>query len=285
MPYRIAAVSFLNTVPLIEGLVAAPHPDVVLTVDLPSRLAAQLAGCIVDAALVPAVEILRGNTGGILSPSGIACDGPVDSVALFAAGPLDGLRTVWADRGSRSSVALLKVLLAERHGVRPEFLVIEPEPGRRLPAGEGMLVIGDRCFAQAGAIARDNPDDLHLHDLGALWKDLTGLPFVFAAWAAAPDLAVRLPRVRIDALGGLLTASRDYGLERLDDLATREAAAGKIGPGGEAGPGAIAYYFGTSLRFVLGEREWAGLSRFQELCISHGLAPDLPFPDLLFPRS
>ncbi|MBU2502501.1 menaquinone biosynthesis protein [bacterium] len=285
MPYRIAAVSFLNTVPLIEGLVAAPHPDVILTVDLPSRLAAQLSGCTVDAALVPAVEILRGRTGGILSPTGIACDGPVDSVALFAAGPLDGIRTVWADRGSRSSVALLQVLLAEFHGVRPEFRETEPVPGRRLPAGEGMLVIGDRCFAQAGAVARDNPDDLRMYDLGSLWKDLTGLPFVFAAWAAAPDLTARLPRDRIGSLGALLTASRDFGLQRLDELAVREAAAGKLGRGGEAGPGALAYYFGTSLRFVLGEGEWAGMRRFQELCIAHGLAPDLPFPELLFPRS
>lgn len=285
MSYRIAAVSFLNTVPLIEGLVSSPHPDVILTVDLPSRLATQLAGCTVDAALVPAVEILRGRTGGVLSPSGIACDGPVDSVALFAAGPLEGLRTVWADRGSRSSVALLQVLLAERYGLLPEFRETEPEPGRRLPAGEGLLVIGDRCFAQAGAVARDNPDDLRMHDLGALWKDLTGLPFVFAAWSAAPDLAARMSGDRIGALGRMLTESRDFGLERLDELAAREAAAGKLGPGGEAGPGALAYYFRTSLRLVLGEREWAGLRRFQELCIAHGLAPDLPFPELLFARS
>lgn len=285
MVLRIAAVSFLNTIPLIEGLTAKPSPHVDLTVDLPSRLAAQLADCAVDAALTPAVEILRGRTGGILSPSGIACDGPVDSVALFSPDPLQALRVVWTDRGSRTSAALLRVLLIELFGIRPEFKETEPVVGRRLGGGEGMLVIGDRCFAQARALAEGNPDNLRLHDLGAMWKDLTGLPFVFAAWAAAPDLGERLGQTEIARLCSLLTASRDYGMARLTELAQREGAAGKLGARGEAGPAAIAYYFRTSLRFVLGERELAGMRHFQEMCIVHGLAPDDPFPEHLYLRS
>ncbi|MFH2052591.1 MAG: menaquinone biosynthesis protein [bacterium] len=284
MDYRVAGVSFLNTIPLIEGLKAEPGWGE-LSLEIPSALADRLADGRTDVALVPAAEILRGRTGGLLSPTGIACKGPVNSVALFAAGSPADLDRVRADRGSRSSVALLKILLAEVYGVFPEFVTVEPEPGRPLPTGEGALIIGDRCFAQQAFMEHDGCNDLKMFDLGELWLELTGLPFVFAAWAAAPDLARRRPPVEVAGLGRLLTEARDYGLVRLDELAAREASHGKLGHGGEASPEAIAYYFKHSLRFVIGEEELAGMKRFHELCRQHGLAPDLPFPELLFPRS
>jgi len=280
MTYRVAAVSFLNTIPLIDQLVREPGAKVALELDLPSRLAGRLVTGQVDAGLVPVVEILRGGTGGILCPTGIACNGPVDSVALFANGDPAGLQKVFVDRGSRSSVALLRILLAEMHGIFPVFSETEPKVGRRLAPGEGMLAIGDRCFALMADLERADPDHLGIHDLGAMWKTLTGLPFVFAAWAASSNLAAGAP-ANWKSLAQLLTESRDAGLSRLDELAAREAGLGKLGHKGEATPQAIAYYFRTSLNFVLGDDELAGMRRFQALCRSHDLAPDAPFPDLL----
>ncbi len=272
--FRIAAVSFLNTIPLLEGLGDNQDDVAELILDLPSRLPGFLERGEADVGLVPVVEILRGNTGGIISPSGIACNGSVDSVMFFTAGSPADLNQVLADRGSRSSVALLKILLAELYGVRPDFVEVEPQAGRRLAEGEGMLVIGDRSFAQVAALKHTNPDNLLTYDLGLMWKELTGLPFVFAAWAASPGLVDDKGLEAACRLGEVLTAARNRGLDRLDELASEQAAMGRMGRGGEASPAAIAYYYRHSLRFELGPQEQAGIRRFQELGRIHGLIPN-----------
>lgn len=274
--FYIAAVSFLNTIPLLEGLV--DRTGVSLDVDLPSRLVEKLAVGSADAALVPVAEILAGRTGGILSPTGIACDGAVDSVMLFAAADPGDLQRVFVDRGSRSSVALLRILLTELHHARPEFVEVEPQPGQRLDPKDGILIIGDRCFAQQAALARGECAGQRVHDLGAMWKNLTGLPFVFAAWAAAPDLVERRGLDAACELGDLLTAARDRGLARLDEIAAEQAAAGRLGRGGEASAAAIAYYYRQSLRFVLDERARRGMLRFRELAQIHEVIPAGPAP-------
>jgi len=274
MPYRIATVSFLNCLPLVEWF-STPEgaARVTLSSALPSHLPALLAEGDADVALLPTVEILRGRAAGLVGASGIACRGNVDSVKLYHRGPLAGLTRVAVDRGSRTSVALLRVLLAETEGVRPVFAEVEPLPGQLPPPGEGVLVIGDRCFAFDRWLSQDAiaATELSSLDLGRAWLHLTGLPFVFAAWAAAPGLVERVGSAAIQELGGLLDSARDYGLERLGALAVREAAAGSLGPGGEATPAALEYYFRHSLRYRLGPEELAGVHRFRDLCVVHRL--------------
>ena len=107
--------------------------------------------------------------------------------------------------------------------------------------------------------------------LGQAWFEETGLPFVFAAWAVAPDLPTRIGLDGIRELGELLAAARDWGLARVPALAAREAGAGCLGPGGEATPAALEYYFSHSLRYRLGDEELAGMRRFRDLCAAHGL--------------
>jgi predicted solute-binding protein len=148
MPYRIATVSFLNCLPLVEWFTTPEgSARVTLSSDLPSRLSAVLATDRADVALLPTVEILRGHAAGIIGGSGIACRGAVDSVKLYHRGPLAGLKRVAVDRGSRTSVALLRILLAETADNAPVFAEVTPQPGRLPRPGEGVLVIGDRCFA------------------------------------------------------------------------------------------------------------------------------------------
>ncbi len=274
MVYRIAAVSFLNTLPLIDGLVASADPRVAVTRDLPSRLGGELAAGRADVALLPVVEILRGASGGVLEPAnGIACLGNVDSVRLFARGEPPALARIRADRGSRTSVALLRVLLAERWGVRPEFVVEEPQPGRLPEPGEGVLVIGDRCFAYERAFRTVAPDDGCIIDLGGAWRELTGLPFVFAAWAVAPGFAERAGSEACRELAGILDAARADGVARLREIARREAAAGRLGPGGEATVEAMVYYYERSLHFRIDADDLAGVERFRDLCLRHGVLP------------
>ncbi len=284
MTYSIATVAFLNSLPLVEWFgPGAPGSDRAdLSSDLPSRLPRRLADGSADVALVPAVEILRGCSAGVLGGTGIACLGPVDSVKLFHRGPVAGLRRVAVDRGSRTSVALLTVLLAEAHGIDPAMNEVEPVTGTVPGVGEAVLVIGDRCFAydrwrrEEGASA-----GVEALDLGQAWLDMTGLPFVFAAWAAAPGFPGRAGAAGVRELGDLLVTAREYGLARLPELAAREAARGSLGPGGEATPAALEYYFSHSLRYRLGEDELAGLRHFRDLCVKHGLVAPTGGPILL----
>src|SRR5690348_6683422 len=100
---RIGAVHYLNTKPLVYGLERyAPGAEVVY--DLPSRLADRLAARRLDVALIPSIEFFRTASYTIVSNACIACRGPVLSVKLFSRRPIDSIRTLALDEGSRTSV-------------------------------------------------------------------------------------------------------------------------------------------------------------------------------------
>lgn len=280
MRIRIAAVSFLNTVPLIAGLEEA-GPDVTVIRALPSELAGMLEAGQADVALLPVVDVFRGRGGSLVGASGIACRGAVDSVKLFSCSPLSRLERVHVDRGSHTSVALLRVLLAERYGIEPEFVTVAPRPVALESLAPAALVIGDRCFEFDRELGRGGHRAWLAHDLGAMWQEDTGLPFVFASWALAPGLEERLAPAEIARIGRILADARTEGLRRVDELAAAAAAAGRLGRGGEASATAIAYYWRTSLRLELGPEELAGLRVFHGKCVAHGLAPAGPPPLVL----
>ncbi len=274
MVYRIAAVSFLNAIPLIDWFDQTRNDRVVLSQALPSRLGGMLAAGEADVAMLPVVEIFRGASPGMLPGTGIACLGDVDTVKLYHRGAWAQLARVFVDRGSRTSVALLRILLQEQFGIHPEFKEIEPRTDWRPTADEGALVIGDRCFEYEKELREIGETEVTGYDLGGAWHELTGLPFVFAAWAVAPGFPEKAGDEGIRELIDLLTRARDHGLAHLEEIAVREAAGGRLGHGGEATAEALDYYFRHSLRYVLGEEEMAGLHRFHELCVKHGVVPD-----------
>jgi len=281
MVFRVAAVSFLNTVPLIDWFDTADAPAVELQRSLPSRLARRLESGEADVALLPVVELFRGRASGVIAGTGIACEGPVASVKLFYRGSLTGLKMVCADRGSRTSVALVRILLAEKYDLRPRCAEFEPLAGMTPDDGEAHLVIGDRCFAYESALGAGGVPAVRVLDLGAAWFELTGLPFVFAVWCASPDLPARVGAAGLAELTTLLQRARDYGLANLAAIADREEASGRLAKAGLADRDALLYYFQKSLRYEIGEREMAGLNRFHQLCIKHGLVPQGPAPVVL----
>lgn len=279
--FRIAAVSFLNTIPLVDWLASLEGSRVALTHDLPSRLRCRLEDGSADVALLPVAEILRGGTGGILPAAGIGCRGPVDSVKVFTRDDLKDIRRVSADRGSRASVALLRVLLSERFGLDPAVTEFVPRAGILPGREEGLLIIGDACFEYERFLREEGHADVRAHDLGGMWWDLTQLPFVFAVWAVAPDLEERVGRDGVEELKGLLAESMRHGLENRSAIATREAAAGRLGHDGHATAEAIDYYFRTSLHYEVGEDELEGIRRFRRLAAKHGAIPEGPMPPVL----
>lgn len=244
---RLGVVSYLNAKPLIQGL--EHNSGIELILDVPARLPDLLNRGLVDAALVPVIDILQaGDVWHVVSDACIGCDGETLTVRLFSRVPFAELTKLHVDGDSHTSVALARVLWHELHGTDLQLI---PFKGTETVAEcEAVLLIGDKVVTQKLI-------DYHLElDLGAAWKSLTGLPFVFAAWAAPrghalPELAQRL------------SAARDAGVKAAGMIAE------DYGPG-MGWPVTLARRYLTSrLKFTLGEPQRRGIERFCSLLRQH----------------
>lgn len=253
---RVGAVNYLNTKPLIHRF-GEFAPEAELVLDLPSRLADDLAAGRLDVALVPSVECFSHPGYSVLSDACIGCRGPVLSVKLFFRVPVAEVRTLALDEGSRTSAALARILLAERYGVRPQTLDLPIGSTLADTTADAVLLIGDRAMhSPAGEFAA-------VWDLGDQWWQWTELPFVFALWIARPGL----PADELARLDTALRGSRDAGVQALANIAAAEAA-----PLGLTQPECLGY-LKHNLHFFLGQREQQALERFRRLAARAGLIP------------
>jgi chorismate dehydratase len=140
---RISAVSYLNTWPLIWGFRNGPQQELFdFRFDLPAICAAAVGSGDADIGLVPCAELDHLGVD-FLPDLGIACDGPVRSILLISKVPFERIRTLSADSSSRTSVALTRIILAERYGCTPVITRHAPELGEMLAACDAALIIGD----------------------------------------------------------------------------------------------------------------------------------------------
>src|SRR6056297_914782 len=212
---RIGAVSYLNTKPLIASLRERLGDRGRLTLNLPSRLADDLRGGRLDVALIPIVEYFRANAAvpgslKIVSDAVIACRGPVWSVRLLSRVPTHRIRRLALDEGSRTSAAMVQVLLSELHGLECETIPLGIEQLPESVDADAILLIGDRAMHPERGVYEE------IWDLGDRWCRMTQLPFVFAAWVAKEETDVT-------GLAEILEASRDEGLAHLHQIARQEA--------------------------------------------------------------
>lgn len=247
--YRLGVVAYLNARPLVQGL--ERDPDVELVFDVPARLPALLDAGAVDAALVPVIDILRADRSWrIVSDACIGCDGETLTVRVFSRVPAERITRLHVDGDSHTSVALARILWSELYGCGLDILPFRGQ--ETVDACEAVLLIGDKVVTQ-----RLIDHDIET-DLGALWKTLTGLPFVFAAWAAVGD-ADAAP------LAKRLTAARDLG------VASARMIAADFGPG-LGWPVALAQrYLTQRLKFTLGPMQRRAMDRFLELAKAHDI--------------
>jgi len=172
----VGAVSYLNTKPLLYGIEhAAIINDIELIIDYPSRIATMLLNDEIDIGLVPVAIIPKMKEYRIYTDYCIGCDGEVASVCLFSETPIEQVEKVLLDYQSRTSVQLAKILLKEFWKIEPEFIQAKENFRNQIKGSTAALVIGDRALEQR----KLSP---YFYDLGKAWKDLTGLPFVFALW-------------------------------------------------------------------------------------------------------
>jgi chorismate dehydratase len=249
---RVGAVSYLNARPLVFTLPEA-LPEAEIVVDYPSRLADGLADRRFDVGLIPSIEYLRQPGLRIASDAVIACDGPVLSVKLFGRVPVQRIRTLALDEGSRTSAALARILLAERFHLAPRLLPLPLDCAPAQIAADAVVVIGDR------GMLPPHEELAFTWDLGEEWACWTGLPFVFALWAARPHVE----EANIDRA---LAIARDEGLTRLPEIARLAS------PAVGLPEAACLSYLRDNLEFHFGSRQQEGLERFYQLAKRHGLA-------------
>ncbi|MEZ4589371.1 MAG: menaquinone biosynthesis protein [Gemmatimonadales bacterium] len=263
---RLGRIPWINCFPVYGALDRGQIPlDAELVTGTAADLNDLLAAGELDVSVVSAVEYARNASAYHLLPDlAISCDGPVRSVALFSHRPvheLDGA-TVLRTASSRTSILLLELLCRHRWRVRPKFATVRAESADlEQLAGfphEAVLVIGDAALLLA-AQGRYR----YMMDLGVAWKEWTGLPFVFAVWAARRDADY----AGAQAIHKALLASRAWGLEHLDFLATEAASATGL-PVELTGP------YLADLDYALSYRHLAGLTDFFRRLAQDGLVPD-----------
>lgn len=252
-PLRLGAVSYLNTKPLVYGLDACPDQFDV-RFDVPSKCATLLHDNKVDLGLIPAIEYLVDDYR-VVPDVSIASDGPVATVAVFTRKPMRDVTSLALDLSSRTSVALTRVLCAKHWGITPALAAAEPDLDAMLSRADAALLIGDPAFEIDPA-----KHDVTKVDLGAEWREMTGLPFVYAMWVGRRGAATP---AQCDAL----RHARDRGVAHLEGIARAVS-------GGDADlERRSLVYLRDNLRYSLGARELAGLRRFHELAVELKLMP------------
>lgn len=252
--FKLGSVPYLNARPLTDWFTETEEGrSLGASVEfiLPSQLAPRLEPGELAAGLVSAVAWVRRPQLVYAPGISVACDGPVRSVRVFSQVPVSKIKRVALDTSSLTSVTLTRILLEERFGLTPEYVPMAPELGSMLESCDAALLIGDKGY-------RDYDKGLLALDLGEIWKEWTGLPFVFALWIGRSDLLT-------PELCGYLLTAKEWGTTHLDEIAARRAQ-----EHGESLARAAAY-FSEAIIYDLGTREEQGLRLFAEKVRAHGL--------------
>jgi chorismate dehydratase len=247
---RVGHIQFLNCLPLYWGLMrSGALLDVELTKDTPDRLNDALVRGDLDIGPISLVEYLRHADDLLVLPDlAVGSDGPVLSVNLIAKAPLEDLTQIALGSTSRTSVLLAQLLLEERYGTTPTYATMPPDLTAMLLEADGAVLIGDAALRAA------KRTDLHVTDLGAEWRDWTGLPMVFAVWAARRDFAEAHPGV-VKEVHDAFVRSLDLSLANVAEVAAQAARWEDLDAA------ELERYF-TTLDFRLGERQLQGLREF-----------------------
>jgi chorismate dehydratase len=265
---KIGRIPYINCYPVYgaidRGIVSL---DAELVDGVPTDLNRRMGAGELDISVVSAVEYARDSERYLLLPDlAISCDGPVRSVMLFSrrsAAEL-GSRSVIVSRSSMTSVALLELLFENVWHAKPRFIagdaevrdVVESDDG----AADARLVIGDAALVLGSNHHERYP---HVYDLGQMWKNWTGQPFVFAVWVAQRTTDVKEALL---AHAGLI-ASRNWGLGHLSDLAEQAHQATGVRK-------TICAEYLSGLDYGLSYSHLAGLTEFYRRLVERGRIPN-----------
>ena len=213
---KIAAISYLNTIPFIYGIRHEGNLCAELLLAPPSQNVQHFIEGKVDLALVPAAVVPTLKDAEVITDYCIGAIGPVRTVVVVSNTPIDKVERIWLDSHSRTSVQLCGYLATYRWKIAPEWLEMTDYAVMENPApGDAYLIIGDKCFGYEGRFS-------YTYDLAEEWIAQTKLPFVFAVWVARKGLTYDL----YDALQSALTFGVEHTYEAIleSEYATKDYA-------------------------------------------------------------
>lgn len=241
--WRIGAVSYLNTRPLLLGMEQSPFRDSIdLVKSYPSQIAQDLLDDTIDIGLIPVAIMPLLKNPQVISKYVIGTEGEVASVALFSQISMEQIEKVYLDYQSRTSVALAKILFKQHWKKEVEFLIATEGYMNEISGTTAGIIIGDRALASLDRFE-------HIYDLGLAWKAYTGLPFVFAAWVANKPI----PSEFMEAFD----AANGYGLNHLDEVIALIPASEQVYD--------LHKYYTENISYELTPEKRKGLEKFLEI--------------------
>ncbi len=252
---RVSVVKYLNTVPLIWGMLHGEQQGKFdLSFTTPACCADALARGQVDVGIIPSIEYQRIPGACIVGGVSIASKALVKSVLLLSNKPVEQVERVALDNSSRTSVALVTILLRTFYGRNAEFTPFEPDADEMLRCNDAALVIGDPALAYRGPAP-------YVYDLASEWRKFTGLPFVFALWVGISAIEMRRLREHFEG-------SRDYGVAHIDEIAREYA------PKYRLAAADVKIYLTENIDYSLDSENMEGLRLFYRLAHEAGLIPE-----------
>lgn len=242
---RVGAVSYLNTRPFIWGLEKSGLLDSIsLVEDYPSSIATLLQEGELDIALLPVAVIPKINGAHIVSNYCIGAEGAVASVAIFSEVPIEQVDTILLDYQSRTSVALAQILMKEYWNLTPQWKKADNDYISSIQGNTAGVIIGDRALQQIAHFP-------YVYDLALVWKQHTGLPFVFAAWVANKELP--------PAFETQFSKALEWGVLHIADFI-------RLLPAGEH---QLHQYFTQNISYPITEAKKKGLELFLQKLTQH----------------
>jgi len=258
---KVSVVQYLNSVPLIWGMLRGEQQGrYELQFTTPAACADAVHQGKADIGIVPSIEYQRIERAQILSGISIASKSEVKSVLLLSKVPIEKVKTVAVDNSSRTSAALLRILMRKFYSRFITATPSLPKPAEMLKRADAALVIGNPALTFDGQVPE-------VYDLAAEWKKFTGLPFVFALWVGHED--AKLARFRKD-----FEDSREFGLAHVDEISAEYAPKLNMRPAG------VKVYLTQNIDYSLDEENRKGLRLFYKLARETGIIPvekDLSF--------
>jgi chorismate dehydratase len=255
MKLRVSVVQYLNTAPLVWGMLhGSERGRFDLAFTTPACCAEDLRAGRADIGIIPSIEYQRIADLKVLPGVAIASKHVVCSVLLLSRLPIERIQTVALDTSSRTSVALVQVLLRKFYHLDVVARPASPDPDAMLRTADAALLIGDPALVYSGSA--------RAYDLAAEWRRFTGLPFVFAVWAYGAGLGIDAAE-----LSRSFACSRDEGLTHVADIAADWAP--RLG----LTSAAVQIYLTENIDYTLDEENLAGLRLFYRLAHEVGAAP------------
>jgi chorismate dehydratase len=241
---RVSVVSYLNSKPFLYGLQHSPIAEkIIITTDIPAKVAGKLIFNQTDVGLIPVAGLEDLEEYRIIGNYCIGSVGKVKTVVLVSDVPIDEVETILMDYQSRSSVLLAKVL-AKFYWKKQFSWENTCNNFQNVSIGgkTAGVLIGDRVFDIENRFR-------FVYDLSEEWQKFTGLPFVFAVWAANKEIEPAFEKEFNSAL--------ELGLKAINTICKTEQ---------DNYPGVdIAGYFDQNISFELNQQKRDGMKKFLEL--------------------